>query len=282
MIPNLMIPKRGPLILAALLLCAPAWSATPPPAESDYAELLSRVEPHRVLLIGEIHGTAQVPAIIASLATRMAVEERPLIVGLELPNTLQPELKKFLASAGADADRKLLMADPFWQRDYQDGRSSVAMFELIESLRALAIKRDVRVLAFDVPEAAKLSGAERDQRMAGTIIAALKESAEARALILAGNFHTRIQASAPWDEKHRFMGHYLSDFDPYSIEIIGISGSAWICTGSDVASCKARETPANELQPGFELGDEINERGHHGMWRLPVSEQSPPAKYSAG
>ena len=273
---------RYPALLTALLLSTPAWSVTATPGETEYAELLSRVEPHRVLLVGEIHGTAQTPSIVASLATRMAVPERPLIVGLELPVTLQPALKRFLASAGTAEDRKNLLADPFWQRDYQDGRSSVAMFELVESLRALDLKREIQVLAFDVPQDASVGAAKRDQQMAETIRAALEATPTARGLILAGNFHTRIQASAPWDEKHRFMGHYLTDFDPYAIEIIGISGSAWICTGNDVESCKARETPSNNLEPGLELGDEINERGHHAIWRLPVSEQSPPAKYSAG
>lgn len=272
---------RWPVLLSTLLFAASSWGATKLPSESDFAELLSRIEPHRVLLVGEIHGTAQTPAIVASLATRMAVEERPLIVGLELPVTLQPALKRFLASAGAKEDRKRLLADPFWQRDYQDGRSSVAMFELVESLRTLDLKRDIEVLAFDVPQDAGLSGAERDQRMGETIKTALEAAPTARALILAGNFHTRVQAGAPWDEKHRFMGHYLTDFDPYAIEILGISGSAWICTGNDVESCKARETPSNALEPGLELGDEINERGHHAIWRLPVSNQSPPAKYSA-
>ncbi len=278
----MLISNRWPALLATLVLSAPCWSETPLPDESAFAELLSRVEPHRVLLVGEIHGTAQTPAIVASLASRMAVAERPLIIGLELPATLQRPLQQFLASAGTTDDRKKLLADPFWQRDYQDGRSSVAMFELVESLRVLDLKRDIQVLAFDVPQDAGLGGAVRDQRMAETITAALEATPKARALILAGNFHTRIQASAPWDEKHRFMGHYLTGFDPYSIEIIGIAGSAWICTGNEVDSCKARETPSNTLEAGLELGDEINERGHHGIWRIPVSEQSPPARYSAG
>jgi|CXWL01.1.fsa_nt_gi hypothetical protein len=268
-----------PLLLALLVAaCAPLCSATPAPDQSDYAALMARVEAHRLLLIGEIHGTAQVPAIVASLATRMAALERPLIVGLELPRTLQPALKRFLASAGTQEDRKKLLAEDFWQRDYQDGRSSVAMLELLESLRALDIKRDLEVLAFDVPADTKLSGAERDQRMAERIAAALEAKPLARAIVLAGNFHTRIQAEAPWDPKHQFMGYRLETFDPYAIEIIGIQGSAWICTGADVDSCKARETPANTLEPGLELGDTINERGHHAIWRLPISEMSPPAK----
>ena len=249
-----------------------------PGDEHSYTVLLERVEAHRLLLVGEIHGTAQTPALIAGLATRMAVSERPLLVGLEIPRDEQKRLQGFLTSAGTEQDRDKLLAGDFWQRDYQDGRSSAAMLELLESLRALALKRDVQVLAFDVPATAKTTGALRDQRMAEHIASALKASPRARGLILAGNFHTRIQDSAPWDPKFRFMGHHLQEFDPYAIEVIGISGSAWICTGEDVDSCKARDTPANNLEPGLELGDEINDRGHHGIWKLKVSEMSAPAK----
>ena len=106
----------------------------------------------------------------------------------------------------------------------------------------------------------------------------LDAAPQARGLILAGNFLTRIQASEPWKPEYQLMCYRLRDFDHPRIEVIGIAGSAWICTGPETSSCKARETPGNKLEPGLELGDEINERGHYGRWWLPTTQASAPAR----
>lgn len=246
-------------------------------AAESIARIVDRAAAGRVLLVGEIHGTVETPMAVADLAQQLA-GERPVIVGLEIWRSEQPAIDRYVDSAGTQEDRARLIASEFWTRDYQDGRSSQAMVDLLERLRVLALKDDVRVLAFDEEPDASADGAARDAAMAERISGALNEQPDALALILAGNFHTRVQASAPWDPKHRFMGHHLIDFQPYSIEIMGVTGSVWICTGAEVASCKARDMPANALQPGLELGDALNDRGHHGMWLLPSVSASLPAR----
>jgi len=269
-------------VLAAL--APPLAHANEPDESALQAEhldvLLHKIEPHRLLLVGEIHGTRETPALIATLAQHMASSERLLMVGLEIPRDEQTRLQRFLDSAGTAEDRSQLLEGAFWQREYQDGRSSVAMLELIEALRSLALKTPIQVLAFDIKAEQQNDGAARDRLMAKRIRKALEAQPQARALILAGNFHTRIQDSAPWDPKHRFMGNHLIDLNPYSIEIMGITGSAWICTGPQVSDCKARDMPSNPMHAGLELGDEVNERGHHGKWWLPTSSASPPARGS--
>ena len=244
-------------------------------------QLLEAATGHRVLLVGEIHGTAEVPALVADLADALAAEE-PLVVGLELPRDEQKRIDAFLDSAGTGEDRAALLAGKFWTRDYQDGRSSLAMLELLERLRQLRLRTPIEVLALDQVGAAVADGDARDQAMAEGLSAALKAQPKARALVLAGNFHTRLQKGAPWDESHEFLGYRLSRFEPYAIEIMGVAGSAWICTGPETDSCKARDFPDSSLKPGIELGDEVNERGHQGMWRLERTSASPPARLSVG
>ena len=264
---------RSSLLALALTLPVHAFAQS----SDAVARIVERAAMGRVLLVGEIHGTAEAPMAVADLAQQMAAAQ-PLIVGLEIWRSEQDAIDRYLDSAGTQEDRAKLIASQFWTRDYQDGRSSQAMVDLLERLRVLALKADVGVLAFDAEPDASADGAARDAAMAERIAAALNEQPDAHAVILAGNFHTRIQDSAPWDPKHRFMGHHLIDFQPYSLEIMGVAGSAWICTGSEVASCKAREMPGNSMQPGLELGDELNDRSHHGMWLLPSVSASLPAK----
>jgi len=245
----------------------------------ELQQLVDKASGHRMLLVGEVHGTTETPARVAELAAAMASTEQPLIVGLEIWRTEQAAIDRFLSSAGTDEDRQQLLAGPFWQRSYQDGRSSVAMAGLLESLRALALKAPVSVLAFDLdPKDKKGADSERDAQMAELLRLTLNAQPEARALVLAVNFHTRVQEGAPWDPDHRFMGFLLSEFRPYSIEIMGVSGSSWTCTGRTTDTCMARDMPANELQAGLQLGDEINARGHLGHWWLAQVSASPPAR----
>jgi hypothetical protein len=269
----LMQRLRSALLACALIFPVHAFAQDPAAVE----EIVARVAERRLLLVGEIHGTAEVPLVLAELTQEMGNSERPLIVGLEIWGSEQDAIDRFLASAGTALDRARLLEGTFWTRAYQDGRSSQAMLDLLERLRALALKADIEVLAFDQQPATGGDDAARDRAMAARIAAALDARPTAQALVLAGNFHTRVQDGAPWDPTHRFMGHHLIDYQPYSIEIMGVAGSAWICTSAELDSCKARVMPENALKPGLLLGDEIGERGHHGIWWLPAVTASAPA-----
>ena len=73
------------------------------------------------------------------------------------------------------------------------------------------------------------------------------------------------------------MGSLLGEHEPLGVEMLPVSGSAWTCTGGEVDSCKRRVLPDSERQPGLSIGSEVNERGQHGLWLLPVVTASPPA-----
>jgi len=268
---------RG-LLGACTLLTFSSLAPAQAPDATDMQSLLTKIEDHRVLLVGEMHGTHEVPALVGEIAATLANIDRTLIVGLEIPRNEQARIDSFLKSAGSESDRVKLLEGEFWQRDYQDGRSSVAMLELIERLRQIALKSKIRVLAIDIVPDAKATGAARDQAMAKMLLAALKKDSDAKGMVLAGNFHTRVQDGAPWDPKHRFMGHYLLDQSVYAIEVMGVSGNMWICTDPDATSCKSRDIPANKLQAGLVLEDAVGDRGHHAHWWLPSTSAALPAK----
>ena len=262
---------RSLLFCAASLLAGAARSADEVP--DPLAELTERAQAHRVLLVGELHGSWEVPGIVAGLATNLLADERPLLVGLEIWRSEQAALDRYLASAGTGEDRERLLAGPFWAT--RDGRSSEAMVALIERLRALALKAPLAVVAFDIEAGSDITGAERDRSMGKLLAARLESMPDARLLVLAGNFHTRIQSGAPWDPAHDFMGHFLRGQDPYAVEIMGVKGSTWMCPDPD--HCRAWQLPEAPLEPGLTLGDTLNDRRHHGVWWLPQVSASPPA-----
>ena len=262
---------RSLLFCAASLLAGAARSADEVP--DPLAELTERAQAHRVLLVGELHGSWEVPGIVAGLATNLLADERPLLVGLEIWRSEQAALDRYLASAGTGEDRERLLAGPFWAT--RDGRSSEAMVALIERLRALALKAPLAVVAFDIEAGSDITGAERDRSMGELLLARLESMPDARLLVLAGNFHTRIQSGAPWDPAHDFMGHFLREQDPYAVEIMGVKGSTWMCP--DPEHCRAWQMPEAPFEPGLTLGDTLNDRRHHGVWWLPQISASPPA-----
>ena len=106
----------------------------------------------RVLLLGEIHGTDQAPRFTLDVVCAAAAADLPVIVGLEIPTREQPLVDRFLASTGAPGDRPALLRGSHWQSDYQDGRGSAAMADLLDGLRRLRQQgRKVRVVLFDSP-----------------------------------------------------------------------------------------------------------------------------------
>lgn len=259
------------LLALAVLLPGPARAVEEAP--DPLGDLSTRALAHRVILIGELHGSWEVPGIVAGLATNLSADERPLIVGLEIWRNEQAALDRYLASAGTAEDREALLAGPFWAT--RDGRSSEAMLKLIERLRVLGLKASLQLVAFDVAGDADLTGAERDRAMGEYLLARLEQAPDARLLVLAGNFHTRIQSGAPWDPAHDFMGHFLRDQDPYAVEVMGVKGSTWMCP--DPEHCRAWLLPDAPFEPGLTLGDGLNDRRHHGVWWLPQVSASPPA-----
>ena len=121
-----------------------------------------------VLLLGELHGTQQVPHFVAQSACQIATQGMPVTVGLEVPDVNQARLEAFVASAGGSWDWAKLMESPFWRSPYPDGRNSEAVAYLLEALRKLRSQGlDVSVFAYDRPP---LEGEAREEVMARTVL----------------------------------------------------------------------------------------------------------------
>ena len=89
------------VLVGALALGNIAYADDP---AGELQQLVDKASAHRVLLVGEVHGTSETPARVAELAAAMASEERPLIVGVEIWRTEQERIDRFIASAGTAED----------------------------------------------------------------------------------------------------------------------------------------------------------------------------------
>lgn len=171
----------------AFLLATPA--SMPPAGVAPQAiERAARDPPARAgavrpLLVGELHGTQEIPALLTSMLRQGG--DRPWLLGLEIPCAEQARVDAFLRSNGGPHARGALRAGAFWTREAQDGRSGTAMLRLIDAVRALNRSgRDIRVVCFDdlAP-----TGERCDAHLAAALRDALHAERHRRAMARAGD-----------------------------------------------------------------------------------------------
>ena len=250
------------------------------------SQLMHKADKSKLILVGEMHGTREVPALVADLARRwskpLSAKAPALIVALEYPQTEANHLQGYFDSDGGAGARSKLLATPFWSRPAQDGRSSHAMLALIDSVRKAGRGgRHVKLAAFDMNEAQEAARVDRDEAMAQNLRAIVAANPSARVLALAGNYHARQRDGAPWNPGQRFMAGHLKDLGPYSINVDGIGGSYWACSSGQAADCKTERfarDPAKNL-PGVYADQALTASGYDVGMMLEALSVSLPASH---
>lgn len=232
-----------PLVLialcASLLMTYGTHASTPNDADDDAVQWLQQqTAGQHLLLLGEKHGTREIPRFVAQLVRSTSADEA-ITLGLEVWRSEQQVLDSYLDSDGQAGAKAELRAGAFWQvaNTQHDGRRSADMLDLIEALRQMRQNgRDLRILAFDLAPDVAHDHHLRDRLMAD----AIRAEAEARPLrtllVLTGNVHAmrRRPEGAP-PEMQQPMGSYLDDLRPISVNITARIGAFWGCR----ATCAA-------------------------------------------
>lgn len=261
--------RKGSLAaLAALLIgglvIAHAVGAQPAGHVADVAHKAATlidagVAGQHVVLLGEIHGTTEIPAIAGELAARWTTGagKQPLLLGLEANSADQARVDRYLASKGTVADRADLIAGAHWTEPMHDGRDSRAMAALIERMRALrAGGADVAISMFDAA-----GDGERDARMAASLRSAIEAHPAAHVLVLTGNVHAMTGKPPEMflDDKPytppTTMARHLADLHPVSIEFRALQGDAWTCHGRDCGPHALPQAPRSITEPSIERQD---------------------------
>lgn len=238
-------------VVAASMIYGTAPAAPAGDVGDIAAQIVDFAGDHRLVVLGEYHGTAETPLLVADLMERYSRDNASVRLGLELPMSENVALARYLRSNG-DADaREALRTSPFWRvkDDQHDGRRSRDMLALIEALRALRAEgRDVGVAGYDIEISAYDSDVDRDAAMATHLRQQFNAlPAGTRMLVLTGNVHAMRHpfADAPPEMKHRTMASYLLDLPLYSVRVEALRGQFWGC----MKPCRAltlREQPAQD------------------------------------
>lgn len=272
-----------PLVLVLALPAQAAKNAKPSLACHAVEGLSQLLEPGRILLVGEFHGTAESPEFVADAACLARKAGRSVTVGLEIPVDEEARVTTYLSSAGTEADRSALLSGPFWQAEYQDGRRSQAMSSLIEALRSLSRGASpVHVVLLDSPGELKDPQA-RDRAMAERLKNAAQQRPRDLFITLTGNIHNRLAKGVPWDPQYEPMGFVLSQnlstMRLTSLDVAYAGGTAWSCETPEASSCQARPLHGKAVTKGRKvmLWDAVSKDGYSGIYNVDAVTASPPA-----
>jgi hypothetical protein len=282
--------KTSCRLLVIALLGSVAAAAATPKETCDPRGLRPLLVAGNVLLLGEVHGGVEGPALLTAAACAAARAGLPVTLALEVPLEEGARIERFLSSPGLQSDRQALLAGPFWTREYQDGRSSTAMLRLLDALRELRhelrheLRNEggrIRVVLLDSARPLQ-SGQQRDDFMAQRLVAAVEAAGGAEVVLAyAGNIHTRTSPGVPWDAAYRPAGVAVEQRWPdrtVSLRLTAPPGEAWMCSSAEATSCAVTSLGGKPVDaPGsVELYGETRE-GYEGEVRLGAATAAPPA-----
>lgn len=231
------------LLLSVLVLMAP-WAR----ADETVAHILDESGTCRLLVLGEYHGTREIPQLVARLVDADSAANRPVVLALEMPRGENVALARYMASDGRDEERRALRMRAFWgvTDDQHDGRRSHDMLALIDSMRALRMAgRDVQLFAYDL-DASTHGNEVRDDAMAQALRARYAGlPADARMIVLTGNVHamrTRPHR-APATLQQKPMAAQLADLGMFNVRIDAARGAFWGCKNGRCSAWPIREQP---------------------------------------
>jgi hypothetical protein len=276
-------PAATPSTPATTTQSAPAAAAAPKlGADACGPEIAGAdavIAPGAIVMLGEMHGSREIPGFTGNLACRAAVAGHAVIVGLEIPRVEQAAIDRFLASNGSLGEREALVRGAHWRRPGQDGRSSQAMVDLIERVRAL--RQDglaAEVLAFDNEKYGAWN--ERDAGMARTILERAAAAPASFVVTLTGNLHNRVEPGLPWDASLVPMGVHVKagHARTLSLDVRYEGGATWICEPD--GSCGAKPLPRKDFPyegRAIDTSEAARKPGIDGVFFVGTLSASPPA-----
>lgn len=258
------------LLAAASLLTAQPDCAPLPGADA----LLAR--PERILVVGETHGTTETPAAFLALVCEAAAQG-PVTVGLEMPESDRALFEAVMAAPDEATAARILRGGDFGDPRRDDGRNSVAMFEMILGFwRLKAAGQDIAIRPF----AARMSVIRgRDQawwelEMAYGMSRPLVDRPSARLLILVGNLHARKTRFDRWPDVGLPAAGHLHATDTLTLNVAQQGGQAWTCQ----EACGAHDSRGvyDPDARGVILGP-VQDGAYDGVLAVGPTTASPPA-----
>lgn len=233
---------RGFFALLLALTSSFGYAACP---ELPGAAALFASSMPRIVWVGEMHGTNEMPALFGDLICIAAESGRKVVVVLERGKDEQANWDAFLDTG----DRARLTSGKIWHWETQDGRSSEAMIALAERLRTY--KADGRALAVRLMQrgwdekSSTNHPLDNETSMAEGVKQAAQSYPEAVIMVYSGGLHAK-KTKSPFDKDLPLAASLLPSEKITSIEVHGQAGTAWNCFAS---GCGVHDYPERDKRP---------------------------------
>lgn len=176
----------------------------------------------RVLMLGEVHGTNEIPALAEELLCVAGSDGRRATLAIEAdPADGQAAIMRYLRSRGRRADQLALRRAPMW-RD-RHGRGSEAVLRLVERARRLG----ARVVLFDPVEAR--SGPTDDAREQAMADVLLRAAQHGRVVALTGMGHADREGFVSLKPMVRSAVMRLPARISVTLGPAAFGGEVWLC-----------------------------------------------------
>jgi hypothetical protein len=203
----------------------------------------------RFTVVGEMHGTAETPAIFLDLVCSAVAAKRPMLVGVELRD--QHAIDVFMRPGEDEAAVSDLLSANEWTRS--DGRSSHAMLTLLQELRGFKLKGLISGVVAFADTFSQESAAQGEKRMAAALQAAANKNPDALVIALVGNVHA-AKGTLPGVGPDPLMASFLPASETVSLFVTDRGGEAWNCQGGGCGPHELGPSGGNErgitLSPG--------------------------------
>jgi hypothetical protein len=190
----------------------------------------------RWVMVGETHGTAEMPAAFYELICLAVRTGRPVYVALEYPSREQRLIDAFLASDGGAPARAALFKGFLWQLKGQDGRASQAFLRLFDQLRVMKQAGQIRGVTAFVPELSTIMDIQKAGTLNATVNKGMADDLKAIAapdnaliLTLVGGIHAMTTQVTFGGESYLPAAALLPRERAISIRLAGNGGDAWNC-----------------------------------------------------
>ena len=264
------------MFAVAALLSVQAGCAAPAGTDA----LLER--PERVLVVGDWHGTVEIPAAFLGIVCE-AANQGPVTVALEMPETERTLFRNALAAPTEEAARETFLYGDFGNPRSTDGRNSVAMLDMMVGFwRLKAAGRDIAIHPFMSVDSV-IRG--RDQawwelEMAYGMSRALADRPDARVVVFVGDLHARKKGYERFPDVGLPAAGHLHASDTFTLHTAVQGGESWSCE----ATCgrrvnRGRHDAAPEVR-GIILGP-VQDGAYDGLLAVGPTTASPPAAQSA-
>lgn len=201
--------------------------------KSDSLSFTNFLTDKKVIVIGEMHGTKEVPSFVLQLIKHLKKSQKSLTVGLEIPSNYQDDMNDFMRNGDFERLKKL---DYF---KYPDGRSSIAVGQLMRGLREL---EGVKIICFDIDVNSKAE-TNKDSLMGMNLIKSYRDGCM---VVLTGNLHANLKEGY-WRPNFKSATYYFNKGKEFNDKLISLNtyyggGTIWNCMQD---GCKERNAGSN-------------------------------------